>query len=192
MLTSSPGFKPDLTTYSSDNFQRLYDLAEKLIQRGKAYVCHCGDAELKLQRGGEEGKTPRYRCAHAAQDVETNLTKFRDMRDGKYEPGAAFLRMKQDMLGSGNPQMWDIGAYRIPKNRTPHFRTGHKWIIYPSYDFAHCLCDSFEEITHSLCTTEFIQARESYNWLVKELELYEPMQREFGKYLSYFICTRYS
>lgn len=147
-------------------------------------MCHCGDTDIKLQRGGEEGKTPRYRCAHASQDVETNLTKFRDMRDGKYEPGAAFLRMKQDMLGNGNPQMWDIGAYRIPKNRSPHFRTGDKWIIYPSYDFAHCLCDSFEGITHSLCTAEFIPARESYNWLVKELELYEPMQREFGKYLS--------
>lgn len=152
----------------------------------KAYVCHCGDTEIKLQRGGEEGKTPRYRCAHADQDVATNLTKFRDMRDGKYEPGAAFLRMKQDMLGSGNPQMWDIGAYRIPKNRSPHFRTGNKWVIYPSYDFAHCLCDSFEGITHSLCTTEFITARESYEWLVKELGVYEPMQREFGMCSTFF------
>ncbi|KAL4897957.1 tRNA synthetases class I, catalytic domain-containing protein [Aspergillus ambiguus] len=175
------GFTPYKVTYSSDNFQRLYDLAEKLIELGKGYVCHCSEADLKLQRGGEDGKTPRFQCDHASQDVETNLAKFRDMRDGKYAPQTAFLRMKQDLLGSGNPQMWDITAYRIPKNRTPHIRTGTKWNIYPSYDFAHCLCDSFEGITHSLCTTEFITARESYEWLNKTLGVYEPMQREFGR-----------
>ncbi|KAB8246745.1 tRNA synthetases class I, catalytic domain-containing protein [Aspergillus flavus] len=175
------GFTPHEVTYSSDNFQRLYDLAEKLIQQGNAYVCHCGEADLKLQRGGEDGKSPRFHCAHASQDVETNLTKFRDMRDGKYEPQTAFLRMRQELLTNGNPQMWDIVAYRIPKNRTPHIRTGTKWCIYPSYDFAHCLCDSFEGITHSLCTTEFVTARESYEWLNKTLGVYEPMQREYGR-----------
>ncbi|KAE8146663.1 tRNA synthetases class I, catalytic domain-containing protein [Aspergillus avenaceus] len=175
------GFTPHQITYSSDNFQRLYDLAEKMIQIGRAYVCHCTEADLKLQRGGEDGKSPRFRCAHADQDVETNLTKFRDMQAGKYEPQTAFLRMKQSILESGNPQMWDIVAYRIPKNRTPHIRTGTKWHIYPSYDFAHCLCDSFEGITHSLCTTEFITARESYEWLNKTLGVYEPMQREYGR-----------
>jgi glutaminyl-tRNA synthetase len=102
------------------------------------------------------------------------------MRDGKYEPQTAFLRMKQD-LESGNPQMWDLAAYRIPKNRTKHHRTGDKWIMYPTYDFTHCLCDSMEGITHSLCTTEFITARESYEWLNKTLGVYEPMQREFGR-----------
>ena len=142
-------------------------------------------SRIKMQRGSEEGQSPRYRCAHAAQDVETNLTKFRDMHQGKYEPMAAFLRMKQDMLGSANPQMWDIVAYRIPKNRKPHFRTGSKWVAYPSYDFAHCLCGSFEGITHSLCTTEFITARESYEWLNKTLGVYEPMQREYGKCLLF-------
>ncbi|KAI1423223.1 glutaminyl-tRNA synthetase [Xylaria sp. FL1777] len=175
------GFKPVQVTYSSDNFQRLYDLAEDLINRHKAYVCHCIDTEIKKQRGGENGELPRYSCSHADQDVETNLRKFRDMRDGKYEPAAAILRMKQDILGSGNPQMWDLTAYRIPKNRTPHFRTGDKWIIYPTYDFAHCLCDSIESVTHSLCTTEFITARESYDWLVNALEVYAPMQREYGR-----------
>lgn len=178
----SPGFAPHAITYSSDNFQKLYDLAEKLIQLGKGYVCHCNEAEIKLQRGGEEGSSPRYRCAHAEQDVETNLQKFRDMRDGKYEPQTAFLRMKQDIT-SGNPQMWDVGAYRIPKDQTPHFRTGNQWRIYPTYDFAHCLCDSFEGITHSLCTTEFIMSRESYEWLNKTLGVYEPMQREYGELL---------
>jgi len=88
--------------------------------------------------------------------------------------------MKQDIT-SGNPSMWDMAAYRIPKDRRPHFKTGNKWVIYPTYDFAHCLCDSFENITHSLCTTEFIMARESYEWLNKVLEVYEPMQREYGR-----------
>ncbi|TRX95994.1 hypothetical protein FHL15_003136 [Xylaria flabelliformis] len=175
------GFKPVRVTYSSDNFRRLYELAEDLVRRNKAYVCHCSDIEIKKQRGGENGELPRYSCSHATQDADTNLQKFRDMRDGKYEPGAAVLRMKQDILGSGNPQMWDLAAYRIPKNRTPHFRTRDEWSIYPTYDFAHCLCDSIEGITHSLCTTEFITARESYDWLINALEVYAPMQREYGR-----------
>ncbi|KAI0547325.1 glutaminyl-tRNA synthetase [Xylaria curta] len=158
------GFTPAKITYASDNFQRLYDLVEELIKQEKAYVCHCNEAETKMQRGGEDGSKPRYRCEHAKQDIQTNLRKFRGMRDGDYAPQAAWLRMKQDME-SPNPQTWDIAAYRIPKNQEPHFRTGTKWRIYPTYDFAHCLCDSFEDITHSLCTSEFTMSRESYTWL---------------------------
>ncbi|KAJ3493534.1 hypothetical protein NLG97_g4671 [Lecanicillium saksenae] len=173
------GFEPYKITYSSDNFQKLYDLAEKLINIGKAYVCYCEDTEIKLQRGGEKGANPRYRCKHADQTTEDNLAKFRDMRDGKYKPREAFLRMKQDIT-DGNPQMWDLAAYRI-KTDTPHHRTGWDWKIYPTYDFTHCLCDSFEDITHSLCTTEFILSRVSYEWLNKSLEVYEPMQREYGR-----------
>ncbi|RKF53615.1 putative glutamine--tRNA ligase [Golovinomyces cichoracearum] len=171
------GFKPYQVTYSSDNFDRLYEKAEELIRRGRAYICHCGDAEIKSQRGGEE-RGPRYRCAHADQSVEHNLTHFRAMRDGKYKPKEAFLRMKQD-IEDGNPQMWDLAAYRVLD--AEHHRTGAKWKIYPTYDFTHCLCDSFEKITHSLCTTEFIQSRVSYEWLNKTLEVYEPMQREYGR-----------
>ncbi|RKF78568.1 putative glutamine--tRNA ligase [Golovinomyces cichoracearum] len=171
------GFKPYQVTYSSDNFDRLYEKAEELIRRGRAYICHCGDAEIKSQRGGEE-RGPRYRCAHADQSVEHNLTHFRAMRDGKYKPKEAFLRMKQD-IEDGNPQMWDLAAYRVLD--AEHHRTGAKWKIYPTYDFTHCLCDSFERITHSLCTTEFIQSRVSYEWLNKTLEVYEPMQREYGR-----------
>ncbi|KAI2641336.1 glutaminyl-tRNA synthetase-like protein [Xylaria nigripes] len=171
------GFTPHKVTYSSDNFQRLYDLAEKLIELEKAYVCHCNDEEIKTQRGGEN-HGPRFRCEHADQSVETNLTKFRGMRDGKYSPREAFLRMKQD-INDGNPQMWDLAAYRVLDK--PHHRTGSKWRIYPTYDFTHCLCDSFESITHSLCTTEFIQSRVSYEWLNKTLGVYEPMQREYGR-----------
>ncbi|KAL1847855.1 Glutaminyl-tRNA synthetase [Diaporthe australafricana] len=172
------GFTPYKITYSSDNFQKLYDLAEKLIGLEKAYVCHCDDAEIKQQRGGEKSETPRYRCKHAEQSAEENLQKFRDMRDGKYKPREAFLRMKQD-ISDGNPQMWDLAAYRVLDK--PHHRTGDTWKIYPTYDFTHCLCDSFEGITHSLCTTEFILSRVSYEWLNKTLGVYEPMQREYGR-----------
>uniref|UniRef100_A0A0B7KMU0 glutamine--tRNA ligase n=1 Tax=Bionectria ochroleuca TaxID=29856 RepID=A0A0B7KMU0_BIOOC len=174
------GFTPSEITYSSDNFQRLYELAQDLIRKGGAYVCHCSESEIKLQRGGKDGKEgPRFRCAHADQDIQMNLDKFKDMHDGKYEPQTAFLRMKQD-IESGNPQMWDLVAYRIPKHQKPHLRAP-EWKIFPTYDFTHCLCDSFEGITHSLCTTEFILSRESYEWLNKTLGVYEPMQREFGR-----------
>jgi glutaminyl-tRNA synthetase len=135
------------------------------------------DTEIKLQRGGE-ARGPRYRCEHANQTVEHNLAEFRAMRDGKYKPKEAFLRMKQD-IEDGNPQMWDLAAYRVLD--AEHYRTGDKWKIYPTYDFTHCLCDSFENISHSLCTTEFIQSRVSYEWLNKTLGVYEPMQREYGR-----------
>ncbi|KAL5604864.1 uncharacterized protein BROUX77_005050 [Berkeleyomyces rouxiae] len=174
------GFKPATVTHSSDNFQKLYDLAEKLIDLGKAYVCHCDAAAIKIQRGGENGSIPRTRCEHAETDKATNLAKFRDMRDGKYAPQTAVLRMKQDIVNN-NPQMWDLAAYRIPKNQTHHVRTGDKWKIYPTYDFTHGLCDSFENVTHSLCTTEFVLSRESYEWLNTSLGVYEPMQREYGR-----------
>lgn len=172
------GFEPYKITYSSDNFQKLYDLAEKLVTLEKAYVCSCDDAEIKRQRGGEKGESPRYRCSHAEQSVEENVQKFRDMRDGKYKPREAFLRMKQDIT-DGNPQMWDLAAYRVLD--ASHHKTGDKWKIYPTYDFTHCICDSFEGITHSLCTTEFVQSRVSYEWLNKTLGIYEPMQREYGR-----------
>ncbi|KAI9732278.1 MAG: Glutaminyl-tRNA synthetase [Claussenomyces sp. TS43310] len=171
------GFTPYKITYSSDNFAKLYELAEELIRRGKAYVCHCSDVEIKRQRGGEE-RGPRYRCDHASRTVDVNLAEFRAMRDGKYKPKEAFLRMKQN-IEDGNPQMWDLAAYRILD--AEHHRTGSTWKIYPTYDFTHCICDSFEGISHSLCTTEFIQSRVSYEWLNSSLGIYEPMQREYGR-----------
>ena len=139
------------------------------------------------------------------------MREFRAMRDGKYKPGEAALRMKQN-IEDGNPQMWDLFAYRIPAKKKdeedeedeeelremgtnetgadgaesdevqyagPHYRTGDKWKIYPTYDFTHCLCDSFESITHSLCTTEFELSRVSYDWLNDKLDVYRPMQREY-------------
>ncbi|KAL8687585.1 MAG: hypothetical protein Q9218_006289 [Villophora microphyllina] len=173
------GFKPYQITYSSDNFDKLYDLAERLIQKDGAYICHCTDTEIKLQKGGEKGTAgPRYACPHRDRPTQESLTEFRAMKDGKYKPREAFLRMKQD-LTDGNPQMWDLAAYRILEK--PHHRTGDKWRIYPTYDFTHCLCDSFENISHSLCTTEFQLSRVSYEWLCDAVDIYKPMQREYGR-----------
>ncbi|KAA8571226.1 hypothetical protein MFRU_055g00380 [Monilinia fructicola] len=176
-MVSWLGFTPYKITHSSDNFDKLYEKAEELINLGGAYVCHCGDAEIKAQRGGE-ARGPRFRCEHANQSIEENLRKFRAMRDGEYKPREAFLRMKQN-IEDGNPQMWDLAAYRVLDAK--HHLTGDKWKIYPTYDFTHCLCDSFENITHSLCTTEFILSRVSYEWLNSTLKVYEPMQREYGR-----------
>lgn len=155
------------------------------------------------QRGGGDGKKPRYACPHRNRPIAESLAEFRAMRDGKYKPNEAALRMKQN-LEDGNPQMWDLFAYRIPRKKEieeeegerianedvedkgqqlapPHYRTGDKWKIYPTYDFTHCLCDSFEGITHSLCTTEFELSRVSYEWLNNKLDVYRPMQREYGR-----------
>lgn len=171
------GFKPCAITHSSDNFDKLYGLAEKLIMDDGAYVCHCTDEELKLQRGGPN-HGPRYACPHRSRPTDESLSEFRAMRDGKYKPREAFLRMKQN-LEDGNPQMWDLVAYRILEAK--HHRTGDKWRIYPTYDFTHCLCDSFENITHSLCTVEFQLSRTSYEWLCDAVKVYKPMQREYGR-----------
>ncbi|KAL9082206.1 MAG: hypothetical protein Q9159_006602 [Coniocarpon cinnabarinum] len=179
------GYKPYDITHSSDRFDRLYQLAEILIERGGAYVCHCTQAEIQKQKGGKEGKeNPRYACTHRDRPSSESLHEFRRMRDGHYAPKTAVLRMKQDLLGSGNPYMWDMPAYRIPDNATPHHKTGSTWRIYPTYDFTHCLCDAMESISHSLCTVEFRTARESYDWLVDRLknELPAvPQQREYGR-----------
>ncbi|KAI1914534.1 Glutaminyl-tRNA synthetase [Ophidiomyces ophidiicola] len=182
------GFKPLRTTYSSDYFDQLYKLAEDLIRKDRAYVCHCTESEIQAQRGldmttGAKGKV-RYACVHRNRPISESMAEFHAMRDGKYHAHEAALRMKQD-LDSNNPQMWDIFAYRIIEDDKndfcKHIRTGNKWKIYPTYDFTHCLCDSFEGITHSLCTTEFEQSRESYEWLCDELGVYKPMQREYGR-----------
>lgn len=180
-MVSWLGFAPWKITYSSDYFDQLYELAEKLIQVGKAYVDHSTAEEIQAQRGIVEGKAggQRRESKWASQTVEENLTKFRAMRDGQYKSGEATLRMKQDLVNSNNPQMWDLIAYRIIEK--PHPRTGDKWRIYPTYDFTHCLVDSFENITHSLCTTEFYLSRQSYEWLCDALHVFRPAQREYGR-----------
>lgn len=175
------GFEPWKITYSSDHFDELYELAEKLISLGLAYVDHSTPEQVKFQRGIKEDGTPggeRSASPWRSRTVEENLLEFRKMRDGHYQPGEATLRMKQN-LESGSPQMWDLVAYRV-LNAT-HARTGDKWKIYPTYDFTHCLVDSMENITHSLCTTEFHASRESYEWLCDALHVYRPPQREYGR-----------
>lgn len=175
------GFEPFKITYSSDYFDQLYELAEKLIKADKAYVCHDTAEEIKRSRGVKEDGTPggeRIPSKDRNRPIEESLAEFRKMRDGFYKPGEATLRMKQD-LSSPNPQMWDLIAYRVLNAEHP--RTGAKWKIYPTYDFTHCLVDSFENITHSLCTTEFYLSRESYEWLCDALHVYRPAQREYGR-----------
>lgn len=175
------GFQPYKITYSSDYFDQLYELAEHLIKKGKAYVCFCTADEMKSGRGIVDGQAggARTPCSHSSTAVEENLKLFRDMKDGKYGRGEATLRMKQDLVGNNNPQMWDLVAYRVLN--APHHRTGDKWKIYPTYDFTHCLVDSFENISHSLCTTEFYLSRESYEWLCDAVDVYKPAQREYGR-----------
>ncbi|KAH9482572.1 putative glutamine--tRNA ligase [Psilocybe cubensis] len=170
------GFEPWKITYSSDYFAELYDLAVELIKRDKAYVCHCTQEEIKIDRGEKRGQ-PRP-CIHRNRPIEESLAEFEAMKNGKYKPKEANLRMKQD-LEDGNPQMWDLTAYRVLE--TPHHRTHDKWKIYPTYDFTHCLVDSIENISHSLCTTEFIASRQSYDWLCDALEVYKPRQSEYGR-----------
>ncbi|KAF8639647.1 hypothetical protein AX17_000912 [Amanita inopinata Kibby_2008] len=170
------GFEPWKITYSSDYFQELYELAVELIKRDKAYVCHCSQEDIKVDRGEKRGQ-PRP-CVHRDRPISESLAEFENMRDGKYRPKEVNLRMKQD-LNDPNPQMWDLTAYRVLESS--HHRTGDKWKIYPTYDFTHCLVDSFENISHSLCTTEFIASRQSYEWLCDSLEVYKPRQSEYGR-----------
>ncbi|TPX54510.1 hypothetical protein PhCBS80983_g05888 [Powellomyces hirtus] len=181
------GYTPHAITYSSDHFQRLYELAVELIEKNKAYVCHCTGDQIKADRGGED-RGPRKECVHRNRPISESLAEFQKMKEGKYEPKEAFLRMKMDMQNP-NPQFWDLVAYRILKSA--HHRTGDEWCIYPTYDFTHCLVDSFEDITHSLCTTEFTLSRESYYWLVDALEIYKPVQWEYGRLnLAYTVMSK--
>ncbi|GAA5987908.1 hypothetical protein JCM10908_007267 [Rhodotorula pacifica] len=171
------GYEPYQITHSSDHFQELYELAVLLIKKGFAYTSNDTAEEISAQRGGKD-HGPRHESKDRNKPIEQSLAEFADMKAGKYQPGQMVLRMKQDMESS-NPTMWDIIAYRVLSK--PHHRTGTDWCIYPTYDFTHCLCDSFENISHSLCTTEFIGARTAYEWLCDALEVYKPRQSEYGR-----------
>ncbi|KAJ2617582.1 Glutaminyl-tRNA synthetase [Coemansia sp. RSA 1365] len=172
------GFEPHQILYSSDYFHQLYELAVKLIERGLAYVCHCTAEDIREQRGGEDNRGERFACPHRDRPISESLAEFQKMREGRYAANTATLRMKMD-LEDGNPQMWDLVAYRVMF--ASHHRTGTEWCIYPTYDFTHCLCDSLENITHSLCTGEFFQSRKSYYWLCDAVEVYKPVQWEYGR-----------
>ncbi|URE10189.1 glutaminyl-tRNA synthetase [Musa troglodytarum] len=159
-------------TYTSNYFQELYDLAVELIHRGLAYVDHQSPEEVKEYREKKMNSPWRDR------PIAESLKLFEDMRRGLIDEGKATLRLKQDMQ-SDNKNMYDLIAYRI--KFTPHPHAGDKWCIYPSYDFSHCIVDSLENVTHSLCTLEFEIRRPSYYWLLLALDLYQPYVWEYSR-----------
>ncbi|MBA3065490.1 glutamine--tRNA ligase/YqeY domain fusion protein, partial [bacterium] len=163
--------------YTSDYFERLYEYAETLIRKGLAYADDQSAEEIRKNRGTltEPGKDNPFRNRSA----EENINFFREMRDGKYPDGAKVLRAKIDMAHP-NITMRDPALYRI--KRASHHRTGDKWRIYPVYDFAHCLSDTIEGITHSICTLEFENNRPLYDWILLSLEIpAPPKQIEFAR-----------
>jgi glutaminyl-tRNA synthetase len=176
----------DRLFYASDYFEQLYEFAVRLIKNGKAYVCDLSPEEIRAYRGTltEPGKNSPYRD----RSVDENLDLFQRMRAGEFEDGSRVLRAKIDMA-SGNLNMRDPVIYRIL--RAEHHRTGRDWCIYPMYDFTHCLSDSIERITHSLCTLEFEDHRPLYDWFLDELNVYHPQQIEFARLnLSHTVMSK--
>ena len=177
----------DRLYYASDYYEQLYQYALQLIRKGKAFVCDLSADETREYRGNltKPGKESPYRN----RSVEENLDLFERMRAGEFQEGDHVLRAKIDMA-SPNITMRDPVIYRI--KRAHHYRTGSKWCIYPMYDFAHCLSDSIERITHSICTLEFETNRPLYDWFLNELKVERPpRQIEFARLnLSYTILSK--
>jgi glutaminyl-tRNA synthetase len=177
----------DRLFYASDYFEHLYQYALQLIKAGKAYVCSLSADEIRESRGTLT--TPGRESPYRNRSVTENQDLFERMRAGEFEDGSHVLRAKIDMA-SPNVLMRDPTLYRI--RRIPHHRTGNKWCIYPMYDFAHCLSDSIEGITHSLCTLEFEINRQLYDWILDELNVdCHPQQIEFARLnLSYTVLSK--
>ena len=176
----------DREFYASNYFDKLYEYAEQLIKMGKAYVDDLSADEIREYRGTltQPGRESPYRN----RSVEENLDLFRRMRAGEFADGTHVLRAKIDMA-SPNLVMRDPTLYRI--RHATHHRTGDKWCIYPMYDFTHPLSDSIEGITHSLCTLEFVNNRELYNWVLETLNVYHPEQTEFARLnLTYTVLSK--
>ena len=161
--------------HASDYFQQLYDWAEVLIQKGKAYVCDLSADEVAKTRGGVKGGSP---SPFRDRPIAENLDLFRRMKAGEFPDGSRTLRAKIDMA-SANFNMRDPVMYRIL--HAEHHRTGNTWCIYPMYDWAHGQSDSIERITHSICTLEFENHRPLYDWFIQELGIYAPQQIEFSR-----------
>ena len=164
-------------TYSSDNYQKLYDWAIELVKAGKAYVDSSSAEDIKNSRGTltEPGQNSPYR----ERSIAENLDLFERMKAGEFPDGAHVLRAKIDMA-SPNVNMRDPVLYRI--RHVPHPRTGDDWCIYPMYDYAHPLCDAMEYITHSLCTLEFQDHRPLYDWFIENCSVpAKPEQTEFSR-----------
>lgn len=176
----------DRVYYTSNYFDTLYEYAEKLINKGLAYVDPSTPEEMAEQKGSpsEPGTGNEYR----ERSPEENLMLFREMRDGKHPEGSMVLRAKIDMT-SPNMLMRDPIIYRIKFEH--HHNTGDKWCIYPMYDFAHGQSDSIEEITHSLCSLEFIHHRPVYDWFIENLEIFPSKQTEFSRMnVEYMITSK--
>jgi len=167
----------DREYYASDYFGKLYEFAVELVKAGKAYVCDLSEEEIRRTRGTvtRAGELSPYRD----RSVEENLDLLERMRAGEFPDGSRTLRAKIDMADS-NMKMRDPLIYRIKK--ASHHRTGDEWCIYPMYDFAHCLSDAIERITHSICTLEFENNRELYDWFVDGVGFEQPPQQiEFAR-----------
>src|SRR5881296_419855 len=177
----------DKLFFASDYFEQLYQYAVRLIKKGKAYVDSLSAEEIRQYRGTltEPGKDSPYRT----RSVEANLDLFRRMRADEFEEGAHVLRAKIDMA-SPNINLRDPVLYRIL--RAHHYRTGDKWCIYPTYDYAHPLSDALEGITHSLCTLEFEDHRPLYDWVIEQCDTpHRPQQIEFARLnLSHTVMSK--
>jgi glutaminyl-tRNA synthetase len=170
------GFEWKNELYASDYFDQLYQFAVTLIKKGLAYVDDSTSEEIAIQKGTptQAGVNSKYRD----RSIDENILLFEAMRAGKYKDGEKVLRAKIDMAHT-NMLMRDPIIYRI--KHAHHHRTGDKWCIYPMYDFAHGQSDSIENITHSICTLEFVPHRELYDWLIAQLNIYPSHQYEFAR-----------
>ena len=177
----------DKLFFASDYFEQLYEWAVKLIELERAFVCDLSPEELRAHHGSltRPGRNSPYR----GRSVAENLDLFARMRAGEFDAGSRVLRGKIDM-SSPVLTMRDPIFYRIQK--TPHHRTGSRWCIYPMYDFAHCLSDAIESITHSLCSIEFVDHRPVYDWLLEQLPVpAHPQQIEFARLnLTYTVMSK--
>lgn len=178
----------DREYFSSDYFQQLYDFAVELIKKGKAYVDDLNADEIREYRGTL--KQPGKDSPHRDRSVEENLDLFACMRAGKFKDGEKVLRARIDMA-SPNMNMRDPTIYRI-RHGVVHHQTGSEWVVYPMYDFTHCLSDSIEGITHSICTLEFEDHRPLYDWFLDTLETEShPQQIEFARLnLEYTVMSK--
>ena len=180
------GFKWKNELYASDYFDKLYEFAVILIKKGLAYVDDSTPEEIAAQKGTPT--VPGTNSPFRDRSIEENLQLFEEMRAGKYGDGAKTLRAKVDMQNP-NMHMRDPIMYRI--KHAHHHRTGDKWCIYPMYDFAHGQSDAIENVTHSLCTLEFVPHRELYNWFIDQLQLFPSRQYEFARRnLSYTVMSK--
>ncbi len=181
------GFEWDNLCHASEYFDQLYELAVKLIKKGKAYVDSLNEEQVREYRG--DHNTPGKNSPYRDRSVEENLELFEKMKNGEFKDGEHILRAKIDMT-SGNMNLRDPLIYRI--RHANHPMTGDKWCIYPLYDFTHGISDAIEKITHSICSLEFEDHRPLYDWFLEELEFEQPPQQiEFSKlFLSYIIVSK--